>query len=75
LFFEKSQKNLKKVQICTFFLPFFTFLFIFAVFVRLKKPLTDVKVVQNVEPGETNGSKVAIFDMQCEDASGARLLR
>jgi predicted transposase/invertase (TIGR01784 family) len=40
----------------------------------LKKPLTDVKVVQNVEPGETNGSKVAVFDMQCEDASGARFI-
>jgi predicted transposase/invertase (TIGR01784 family) len=40
----------------------------------LKEPITSVTNVQTAEPGETGDSRVAMLDMQCEDASGARFI-
>jgi predicted transposase/invertase (TIGR01784 family) len=40
----------------------------------LKKPITDVEIIQTVEPGETSGSKAVVFDMQCKDVAGNRFI-
>jgi predicted transposase/invertase (TIGR01784 family) len=40
----------------------------------LKKPITGVRNVQTAEPGESGDNRVAVFDMQCEDADGARFI-
>jgi predicted transposase/invertase (TIGR01784 family) len=40
----------------------------------LKKPITDVEIIQTVEPGETIGNKVVVFDMQCKDSAGNRFI-
>jgi predicted transposase/invertase (TIGR01784 family) len=40
----------------------------------LKAPIMDVKIIQTVLPGKTRRSRGAVFDMQCEDSSGARFI-
>ena len=40
----------------------------------LKKPITKASIIQTVELGETNKTKVSVFDMQCEDAEGNRFI-
>jgi len=40
----------------------------------LKKPITDVKVIHTVQLGKTRKNRGAVFDMQCEDASGTRFI-
>ncbi|MDR2584578.1 MAG: Rpn family recombination-promoting nuclease/putative transposase, partial [Fibromonadaceae bacterium] len=40
----------------------------------LKEPIIDVKVIHTVQLGKTRRKKGAVFDIQCEDASGARFI-
>jgi len=40
----------------------------------LKKPITDVKIIHTVQLGKTRKNRGAVFDMQCEDASGTRFI-
>jgi predicted transposase/invertase (TIGR01784 family) len=40
----------------------------------LKKPITDVKIIHTVLVGKTKRNRGVVFDMQCEDASGARFI-
>jgi len=40
----------------------------------LKKPITDVKVIHTVQLGKTRKNRGAVFDIQCEDASGTRFI-
>jgi predicted transposase/invertase (TIGR01784 family) len=40
----------------------------------LKEPIIDVKVIHTVQLGKTIRKRGAVFDIQCEDASGARFI-
>jgi predicted transposase/invertase (TIGR01784 family) len=40
----------------------------------LKEPIIDVKVIHTVQLGKTRKKRGAVFDIQCEDASGARFI-
>jgi len=40
----------------------------------LKKTITDVKIIHTVQLGKTKRKRGAVFDIQCEDASGARFI-
>jgi predicted transposase/invertase (TIGR01784 family) len=40
----------------------------------LKEPIVDVKVIHTVQLGRTMRKRGAVFDIQCEDASGARFI-
>jgi len=40
----------------------------------LKKPIVDVKIIHTVQLGKTKRKRGAVFDIQCEDASGARFI-
>jgi len=40
----------------------------------LKKPIIDVKIIHTVQLGKTRKNRGAVFDMQCEDASGTRFI-
>jgi len=40
----------------------------------LKEPIIDVKVIHTVQLGKTRRKRGAVFDIQCEDASGARFI-
>ncbi|GBU23929.1 hypothetical protein R83H12_00548 [Fibrobacteria bacterium R8-3-H12] len=51
-------------------------LFLLNTFLRrvLKKPIVDVKIIHTVQTGKTRRKRGAVFDIQCEDASGARFI-
>jgi len=40
----------------------------------LKEPIKDVKIIHTVQTGKTRRNRGAVFDIQCEDASGARFI-
>jgi len=40
----------------------------------LKKPITDVTIIQTVESAENEGGRFAVFDMQCKSADGTRFI-
>jgi predicted transposase/invertase (TIGR01784 family) len=40
----------------------------------LKEPIKDVKVIHTVQTGKTRKNRGAVFDIHCEDASGARFI-
>jgi len=40
----------------------------------LKNPIIDVNVIHTVQLGKTRKKRGAVFDIQCEDASGARFI-
>jgi predicted transposase/invertase (TIGR01784 family) len=40
----------------------------------LKEPIIDVKVIHTVQLGKTRRKRGAVFDIQCEDVSGARFI-
>jgi predicted transposase/invertase (TIGR01784 family) len=40
----------------------------------LKEPIKDVNIVHTVQTGKTRGNRGAVFDIQCEDASGTRFI-
>jgi len=40
----------------------------------LKEPIMDVKIIHTVQLGKTRKKRGAVFDIQCEDASGARFI-
>ncbi|MDR2555498.1 MAG: Rpn family recombination-promoting nuclease/putative transposase [Fibromonadaceae bacterium] len=40
----------------------------------LKKPIIEVKIIHTVQLGRTRKKRGAVFDIQCEDASGARFI-
>jgi predicted transposase/invertase (TIGR01784 family) len=40
----------------------------------LKKPIVDVNIIHTVMVGKTKRKRGAIFDIQCEDTSGARFI-
>jgi len=40
----------------------------------LRKPIKDVKIIHTAQLGRTKRKRGAVFDVQCEDASGARFI-
>jgi predicted transposase/invertase (TIGR01784 family) len=40
----------------------------------LKEPIMEVKIIHTVQLGKTRKKRGAVFDIQCEDASGARFI-
>jgi predicted transposase/invertase (TIGR01784 family) len=40
----------------------------------LKEPIRDVNVIHTVQTGKTRRNRGAVFDVHCEDASGARFI-
>jgi predicted transposase/invertase (TIGR01784 family) len=40
----------------------------------LREPITDVEIIQTVEPPDTGGGRFTVFDMQCKDAKGNRFI-
>jgi hypothetical protein len=40
----------------------------------LKEPIKDVNIIHTVQTGKTRRNRGAVFDVHCEDASGARFI-
>ena len=40
----------------------------------LKEPIIDVKIIHTVQLGKTRKKRGAVFDIQCEDATGTRFI-
>jgi predicted transposase/invertase (TIGR01784 family) len=40
----------------------------------LKEPIKDVNIIHTVQTGKTRRNRGAVFDIQCEDASGTRFI-